>query len=466
MALAAGLLTAAAPARQAENEVVVLAVRLYKAELKQTRVKAFLQIPYALCETGSDGRMSYRVAVKVSDSTGLVLNEDTWRGHPRGELRQPGAFAVEMIEFAVAPGRYQLDVAVEDSVSGRRASATRDVEGFLDQPAASDLVLAPQIRLATPSDTAPRAGEWRHANALVTATARLMLTPLRSKAYYLLEAYSEHPDSGTMSVAIADRDGKSVLHTEPRPLKVGAGGGVIKGEANLAGLPAGDYTFTVTLSLGSRTVERSATLNMAGLQETMARASEQREIERITDAGYFAALTEGEMDEAEAPLIYLAKSGELAVYGSGLSPAAKSKFLVDFWTRWDTTPGPWNQAREAFYAGVAYANKAFKESAAATTPGWRTDRGRIYAKYGAAEEIWRRPREGQAPDIEVWRYTREKNRYFIFADRTGLGGFRLIHSNEFREASMPGWMEIIGRYAVEDIGRFVGVDLLAERPGY
>ena len=45
-----------------------------------------------------------------------------------------------------------------------------------------------------------------------------------------------------------------------------------------------------------------------------------------------------------------------------------------------------NQARQVFYDGVAYAEKHFGEKGRVSAPGWRTDRGRIYVKYGEPEE--------------------------------------------------------------------------------
>ena len=96
---------------------------------------------------------------------------------------------MDMVRFSLAPGRYRLDVS-----SRIRCRAGRpldvDLEGFASAPAASDLVLSPRIRPATAGDTVPRPAELRWGRMLVTAAARLQLTPLRPTAYYLLEAYS------------------------------------------------------------------------------------------------------------------------------------------------------------------------------------------------------------------------------------------------------------------------------------
>ena len=314
------------------------------------------------------------------------------------------------MDFVVAPGKYRLEVGVEDSVSGRKASGGIEVQALSDSDRASDLLVAPEMRLATADDTVPRPGEFRTGNNLVTAAARVMLTPLRAKVYYLLEAYSDSGEAGTMSVSIRDSAGKTSIKTPDIPVSVTAGGSVLKGQLDLTGLPEGDYTMVAALKLGGRNVERSATLSMAGLGETLARDSARREGDRVTDTGYFAAMSGEQLDQAKAPLLYVAESGELSAWQAGLSLDAKRRFLTNFWQKRDPTPGTArNERREAFYEAIAYANRSYKEGGRKTVSGWRSDRGRIYARNGAPDDVFRRQQEGDSPPYEVWRYSRAKD---------------------------------------------------------
>ena len=70
-----------------------------------------------------------------------------------------------------------------------------------------------------------------------------------------------------------------------------------------------------------------------------------------------------------------------------------------------------------------YANKAFKEGGRNPVSGWRSDRGRIYAKYGRPDQVFREQQKGRAPPYEVWSYAKGKGDYYIFADRSGFGAF-------------------------------------------
>jgi GWxTD domain-containing protein len=406
----------------------------------------------------SAGQRNYTVSVRVIDSTGLTLYQQSWRN--RAVQGPADAYTVEIVDFAVAPGKYRLEVGVEDSASGRKASGGIDVQALSEKDGASDLLVAPEMRLATADDTVPRPGEFRTGNNLVTAAARVQLTPLRAKVYYLLEAYSDSGAEGRMSVAINDSTGKTSIKTPDVPVTVTAGGSVLRGQLDLAGLPEGEYTMVASLKLGGRTIERSAAIFMAGLRETLARDSARREGDRVSDPGYFAAMSSEELDAAKDPLLYIAESGELSPWQANLSLEAKRRFLTNFWQRRDPSPGTVrNEKREAFYEAIAYANREYKEGGRKSVAGWRSDRGRVFARYGAPDDVLRRQNEGRAPPYEVWRYSSGKGAYYIFADRTGFGAYQLIYSNDLKEPGIPAWYDVIGRRAVEYASEFLGVDL-------
>jgi GWxTD domain-containing protein len=467
--IAFGSAVGGARVEQMQPSIALSVVRFYRPELRQTRVKAFIQIPYILLQPsgeGPSGRMSYTVAVKVRDSSALTLVDNAWQGHAPAEARQPGASALEVLDFGLAPGDYRLEVSVTDSLSGRSIESAVAMEGFKSEPALSDLLLAPKIRPATAEDVTPGPGEIRRGSLLITGSAELLLTPLRSRAFYLVEAYSAKADSGSLTMTVIDSSGKTLISTPPSTTQLAAGGGVLTGSLDLAGLPAGAYRMKATLSIGGQTVERVSPFVMADLAETVAKDVARREASRVTDEGYFADLSEEQLDEAQRPLSYIAKSGELSVYNKKLSLAAKRKFMTDFWRQRDPTPAtPRNESREQFYQSIELANRTFREGGRAGQSGWRTDRGRVYAKYGVPDEVLRRSQQGKAPPYEAWRYSTGKGRYFVFADRTGFGAYNLIATNELQERGIPHWQSIVGLDVVQDIGRFLGVDLLQTGPG-
>jgi GWxTD domain-containing protein len=470
LALAAGVGAMPSVGPQPASNLVVHAVRAYRPSQGRTEVNAFMQIPYMLLEPTTDGpggALSYKIQVRVADSTGLTLLQNSWQNHAPAAARAPNASAVDMVRFSIAPGRYRLTVTVQDSVSGHQAEVGTDLEGFAAEPQASDLLLSPSIRPATPTDSVPRPAELRWGEVLVTAAATLELTPLRAVAYYLIEAYADQNVTGTLSFRVTDSAQAVLLRTPPERVQVPRGGGVLKGQLDLAGLPGGTYALTSTLAMGSRQVERSSTFTMANLEETLARDVSRREAVANTDEGYFASMHAPELDAAEEPLRVIAASSELSPYNGKLSLNAKRRFLAEFWQRRDPTPAtPQNEARDNFDQWIQYANEHYREGGR-SRPGWKTDRGRIYLRNGPPDEVLRRDQLAKAPPFEVWRYRSGKDRWYCFADRSlGVGLFQLIQSNDVHEPGFPNWQEILTPEGLQDVGRFLQIDFFSTQRNY
>jgi GWxTD domain-containing protein len=463
-AVAAAVLTPAAPLH-AQDALAIRAVRYYRSEGGRTLVKTFVQVPYTLLQpsgSGADARMAYSISARVLDASGMSLLPEpmVWQGGAAASMKAANASSLEQMEFAIAPGTYRVEVTVEDSVSGQKSQASAEVQGYPAIPPASDLLLSPAMRVADANDTVPRSGEMRVGSTLLVPATVLKLTPLRPKVFYFLEAYtsSAQEQAGTMQVAVLGSNGASITETSPAPVRVPPGGGMLTGQLDLDGLPEGTYTLQVKVNLEGRTTERSAGFEMAGLDETLTADTAVLAVARETDEGYFAAMNEAELDSAAAPLVLIAKSRELNTYQS-LSPAAKRRFLAEFWKARDTSPETQrNEERERFYGAIAYANRQYRVGRGKQELGWQTDRGRVYTRHGAPDDILRRVPTGQAPPYEVWRYTRGRPRYYVFADRTGIGAYNLIQTNDLQETGIPTWREILTEDAVRDVGLFLGVD--------
>jgi GWxTD domain-containing protein len=450
---------ASAPA----DSLAVHTVRFYRAGQEQTRVRAFVQLPYALLiRGGADGTgdLTYHVDVAIADTSGVELFKQEWYGHAPGVLRNSGGYVLETLNFLIPPGQFDLRVSVVDSVTGRAYSTQTELIGYDGSPTVSDVLLSPEMREISVGDTVPRAGELLIGNTMVTATAEVLLTPLRTRIHYLFEAYASTRREGTMSLAVEDATGRTLIRTPDAGIQVPANGAVFKGELDLAGLPEGSYSIILAIDLGDSVVNRARRFRMAGMHETLARDSIRRAAARVTDEGYFASMNEERLDSAKAPLIYLATDEDNLGMYDRLSVQAKRNYLARFWKSRDPTPGsPRNESREHFYGAIDYANTKFGEGRRGV-PGWRTDRGRIYSTHGAPSDLRDRTRAGDAPPYQVWQYHRGKFRYYIFIDRTGFGAYSLMHSNDRQEATRADWMEILTVDATLDVGDYLGIDFV------
>ncbi|CDM66695.1 GWxTD domain-containing protein [Pyrinomonas methylaliphatogenes] len=126
----------------------------------------------------------------------------------------------------------------------------------------------------------------------------------------------------------------------------------------------------------------------------------------------------------------------------------REQFIEAFWRRRDPDPDTEeNEFKEEYYERIAYANEHFTSG----IPGWKTDRGRIYIKFGKPDEIESHPMGGpyQRPyyegggetttyPFEIWFY-----RYIPgvgsgieieFVDPTGTGEYHIARSPNEKDA--------------------------------
>ena len=121
------------------------------------------------------------------------------------------------------------------------------------------------------------------------------------------------------------------------------------------------------------------------------------------------------------PLGYVASNQEIDALRA-LKPDQQSAGWEEFWRRRDPTPDtPRNEALIEFTRRVRYAEHHFQGFG----PGWRSDMGRIYIKYGPPGQTENRPPSASSPQIEIWIYT-SPSREFVFADREGFGRYVLV----------------------------------------
>jgi GWxTD domain-containing protein len=138
--------------------------------------------------------------------------------------------------------------------------------------------------------------------------------------------------------------------------------------------------------------------------------------------------------------------------------SAKRQFLVQFWAERDLDKATVaNETRMAFYDAIEYANTTFGEAGRNARPGWKTDRGRVFVRYGRPDERNFFPAGNRAPPFEIWRYTQGRSRFYIFADQNNFGAFRLVKTNDLQETGAANWCEILTPEAVmRDVETFLG----------
>jgi GWxTD domain-containing protein len=126
-------------------------------------------------------------------------------------------------------------------------------------------------------------------------------------------------------------------------------------------------------------------------------------------------------------LEYIATSSEI-----GRLRAAKiedrDSLWGNFWKQYDPTPNTLNNEKEAeYFDRINYCEEHFGHG----DKGWRSDRAKIYVKYGTPDEVQSMPYELGTFPYEVWFYYK-LNVKFYFVDRNGLGEYLLTNSEGYR----------------------------------
>ena len=75
-------------------------------------------------------------------------------------------------------------------------------------------------------------------------------------------------------------------------------------------------------------------------------------------------------------------------------------------------------------------------------------------KYGEPDEVRREPQTGPDNPWEAWKYTRGKPLKFVFLDKTRLGHYSLIYSDDVTERNPEDWQHELSATAVQEINSF------------
>jgi len=307
------------------------------------------------------------------------------------DFRSTVSTAISNLErrtFDVPPGTYRVRVGVRD-LNTEQASG---VEDQIDVPDYSRVPLGLadlELGVLEPG------GVFR---PVPTRRYGVNVSRLASRVALFDRQPGDWPRSYSLRYRIVDESGKAVAEGM-RPVSLDHSPQSVLVAPDSLGLFLGGYVFEVELGEGRSKwrVERSFEVEESG-------PPRGPEFERMLE-----------------PLSYIAETREIEALRK-LAPAEQAAGWNEFWRRRDPTPEtPRNEAMLEFFRRVRYSERHFQTIG----PGWRSDMGRIYIKYGEADQIESRPSSSSGPPLEIWYYNRPYRR-FVFVDREGFGRYVLL----------------------------------------
>jgi GWxTD domain-containing protein len=398
VALVVGLLLAAAsaspaadfPARALGRPAFVVDVDVAAFAADSADVEVSWQVPlHELAFQPEDGvfRARYDVAA-VFTAAGRQAAAQLWERRLRattlGETREPSAASRGRRPVRLAWGKYELRVTMTDRVSGARAEA---VGRFEAKPSVAEIGLS-DLRLVRYTGEAVERNVSHDvpldaAGHFVRASVRAESAP---EGEILLRWRMAAPGGATLAegdstVALA---GATLTVDLPLPAQR---------------LVPGTNTFEVRLGRGGNGGRREIEIHARLTREWLrSRRDDALEIARL-----------------------LAESAEVESLRSA-EGTAWSDSLNAFLARRDPSPETAeNEFVRTLLERLETASTNFVEPF--RQPGWRTDRGRIWVRYGPPSRRTTSSGDFDRPATEVWEYDSPK-RVFFFVDR-GSGEFWL-----------------------------------------
>lgn len=300
---------------------------------------------------------------------------------------------VDQFGLYVPPGVYDYALSL---TSGAKVGTARGVVA-IDTAAygMSDILLASAVVVDTVG-TAMRKGDLR-----IMPVPGRRFTEQHDRLFVYFEVYDVTIDTSSLPVtySIHDSTGKLVRRFAQSVPRRGAVQAVNIG-ISIEGMANGRYRFTVEVadSLAGRNLRKTAPFTIA-----------RRVVGSVTYEG---------MPHYE-DIEYLVDPDEYKRFAA-MSDDGKRVYLQKFWASRD------------YYAILDRFNYADGQFTEGHKEGWRTDRGRVYIRYGTPDERQRVTMELDNPrPYERWLYYDGSD--FVFVDVRGTGEYVLVWTNAIGE---------------------------------
>ncbi|MFO7676012.1 MAG: GWxTD domain-containing protein [bacterium] len=383
---------------------------VFQGEADSSRVEVFYSVPYRLlnyvrAEQGLEAKFAVRFEMS---GPGFEREATLYR---RGAIESFAAAEeadrtfVDGFSLAAPAGRYLLRV----TLSVLDSAVRHEEPGFVPADVFEDSIEVPAFRARPDLSTLQLASGVVHDSA--SGGFSVVPNPSRvfgaDRVYFYYEGYGLSPaaDSYELATAVIRPAAETLVASRQARHKGGRERVSAALGVSVEGLAPGEYRLAVTMRdrATGATAGRVAPFRVAGADEGPEGGTVYRLQMTPLEAKYHDRLE------------FIASPRELAYYRA-LGDSGKQSYLAWFWSRHNLAE---------FARRMETASERFRSM---QTDGLRTDRGRIYVKYGQPDEIDRRVLEIDRRPREYWSYYAQGH-VFVFIDITGSDDYRLAWTN-------------------------------------
>lgn len=322
------------------------------------------------------------------------------------ETRKRGARSRTYQTYPLAPGDYRIDATlrVKNTRLAYQQSVSVTVPDFLE----SGVGFGTPVVLHVPSEDVQPFMRWSDFRTRETDVAPELAMFERQPAVrfkLFLEDDPSEPVAGDLFYEVVNPTGKQVLYGK-RGIRMTSAS-----EEYVIGFRVDDWDpgmYKVNLRVTTEPPRRDATASV-DLRVDVTRSMLTRNF-----------------GQTIAILSLIATDEELRALKSA-PPSRRAAEWVKFWKARDPDPSTKeNEALDEHLARLNYVEANFSKLG----PGWRSDRGQVFIRHGAPDQIERTPDRSNRGEYIIWRYY-SINRTYIFYDPFGVGDFRLVQGDPF-----------------------------------
>jgi GWxTD domain-containing protein len=316
------------------------------------------------------------------------------------ETRRASGYLVNVLRMRILPGQYGLSVTVNDRISGGTHTIRRSVD-LKDREATDWVIGGPEFIL--PGAAAPGYARYRKdtASLVPNVTRSFGGADIPLSLYFEIYPTVDHPVASVV-IRASQQTGKH--HFED----------TIRVESSSEVIPIHYQTPLKEFEGGEARLEITALDSNGHRIGSPALAT-------FSIDWSLASMIESNWKDVVDMLVHIASHAEMDSL-SKTPPEGRARAFDRFWKSKDPSPETEeNEWKEEYYRRIRFANQQFTTP---FSPGWRTDFGTVYIKYGEPDEVERFPFEIDSKPYEIWHYYAQR-RQFVFVDMRGNGSYEL-----------------------------------------
>lgn len=333
----------------------------------------------------------------------------------------------DKLNLTLSKSGYHIEITFEDIQSGNFFNWEYDFTVLPRESLMSDIEFSQTVYRDTLSNSNLKRGDFY----FDIATDHLFNKSISNSfvIYYELQNFFSNPDNTTDIDEIIQlkKEDEIILDLQD---KITSANGFVRRikNINIAELDPGYYTLLLTIKD-----------NLTGFKEI------REDFLLIKENHYQTVRMFPELDDEFRLMKYFVSVTKLPDWGN-MGKDSKQNLVNQFWITND--PDPITEKNE-FYdlvkSRIEYSNAHFSHF----DDGWTTDRGRIYVKNGAPDDIVTTRTGTDTKYIEkevlIWKYRYKQNLTYLFIDLNTSGNHKLIYDeNDDEENTYPDWINYLG----------------------